>query len=713
VERILQITIIEGVRAVNFRWLIPSVLGYCVLSAITTQLATARSQPQLDLPDGSKLAQLKTQTPQKIAQFGPTGRLLSWRFNPARNQLEFRTSGGVQPQAQLLTDPTRLVIDLPGIILGRPPVTQTLSGSFRSMRVGQFDRLTARIVLELDPSHTLDPNQIRFRGPRPNYWLVQLSNPQNQGADSSPTEQSIPPSSSWPTVLRRSTPPSPPVAPLGADTSASAATGVTQIHNIRVTQDGFFIRTSGDEPQVDIQRSRDRRQVVLNFPNTTLSSGVPQRGMVIDRFGVKRAQVVQAATTPPSVRFTLWVDRKSLDWQSRFINAKDLNGIALLPANSPQLASLSNSPPPSRGRAGAVIRSSRFDTLRNSQFPTSSSVVAPTSGNVATIQAIELQEDAGQLSIRSDQPLVYTSGWDRATAAYRINLTAQLASGFRSPRTFGSRSVQRLLVRQETVNTVVILVAPAAGVQIGNLNQISPQELSLALTQSVAIAVPPPETISGSPGSNSQSIGVPPPLQQTIPVPPPINAYPASRLPRATSGRSVVVIDPGHGGPDPGAIGRGGIREKDIVMDISRQVARLLERQGVQAVLTRYDDRDLGLEPRVQIARRVNASIFVSIHANAISMSRPDINGLETFYYSSGESLARMVHRNVLRATGARDRRVRSARFYVLRRTDMPAILVETGYVTGWEDARRLATAAYRARVAEGIARGILQYLRG
>jgi N-acetylmuramoyl-L-alanine amidase len=172
------------------------------------------------------------------------------------------------------------------------------------------------------------------------------------------------------------------------------------------------------------------------------------------------------------------------------------------------------------------------------------------------------------------------------------------------------------------------------------------------------------------------------------------------------------LIDPGHGGPDPGAIGIGGIQEKRLVLDISRQVASVLERQGVQVVMSRSDDRDLDLAPRVQLASRVNASIFVSIHANAISMSRPDINGIETYYYSEGGGLARAIHQNVLRTTGARDRGVRTARFYVLRRSAMPAVLVETGYVTGREDAARLATATGRAQLAEGIARGILQYLR-
>jgi len=174
----------------------------------------------------------------------------------------------------------------------------------------------------------------------------------------------------------------------------------------------------------------------------------------------------------------------------------------------------------------------------------------------------------------------------------------------------------------------------------------------------------------------------------------------------------VVAIDPGHGGRDPGAVGIGGLQEKEIVLDISQQVAAILEQQGVQVIMTRTDDREIDLEPRVDLAERVNATLFVSIHANAIDMSRPDVNGLETYYYDSGETLARTIHNSVLEGTGTNDRRVRQARFFVLRKTSMPSVLVEVGFVTGADDAARLRDPAYRTQVAASIARGILLYIR-
>jgi N-acetylmuramoyl-L-alanine amidase len=198
-----------------------------------------------------------------------------------------------------------------------------------------------------------------------------------------------------------------------------------------------------------------------------------------------------------------------------------------------------------------------------------------------------------------------------------------------------------------------------------------------------------------------------------IPVPPPSRPIGSPPLPRIPAGRQVVVIDPGHGGPDPGAVGIGNIYEKEIVLDVARQVAANLEQQGIAVVMTRQADVDLDLQPRVDIAEQVNATVFVSIHANAISMSRPDINGLETYYFDSGISLAQSIHQGVLETTGTRDRGVRKARFFVLRQTSMPSVLVETGFVTGSEDVANFNNPTYRSRLAQGIALGIARYLRG
>lgn len=174
-----------------------------------------------------------------------------------------------------------------------------------------------------------------------------------------------------------------------------------------------------------------------------------------------------------------------------------------------------------------------------------------------------------------------------------------------------------------------------------------------------------------------------------------------------------VVIDPGHGGKDPGAIGLGGLQEKDVVLSISLQLAEILKKRGVRVIMTRSNDASVSLKGRVEQAETANANVFVSIHANAVGGNNSQVNGLETYYYSSGYRLALTIHNNLLRKVNVVDNRgVKQARFYVLRKSSMPAALVEVGFVTGSIDNRNLSNPSYRQQLAEAIANGILDYLR-
>lgn len=199
----------------------------------------------------------------------------------------------------------------------------------------------------------------------------------------------------------------------------------------------------------------------------------------------------------------------------------------------------------------------------------------------------------------------------------------------------------------------------------------------------------------------------------------PVKVLPASApavasnpaVPDIPHGEVVVMIDPGHGGRDPGAIGIGGLQEKDINTTISRRIQQVLQQRGLTVVMTRSDDTYVSLEGRTDYAERVGADVFISIHANAISLDRPDVNGLETYYYDTGQRLAQVIHDNVLQRVSMGNRGVRQARFFVLRRTSMPAVLVETGFVTGRVDAARFRDPAAVTQIADAIAAGILSYL--
>lgn len=185
-------------------------------------------------------------------------------------------------------------------------------------------------------------------------------------------------------------------------------------------------------------------------------------------------------------------------------------------------------------------------------------------------------------------------------------------------------------------------------------------------------------------------------------------------LPSVPRGRYRVVIDPGHGGPDPGAVGIGGLRETDVVLDVGLQVAQLLQARGVNVALTRTSEVDVDLPPRVALANNIGAHVFVSLHANALSMSRPDVNGVETFYFEGGSSrrLASLIQERLMAVSpGTPDRGARPGRFYVIRRTTMPSALAEMGFVTGERDAPRLADPNFRRQLAVAVAAAILEYL--
>jgi N-acetylmuramoyl-L-alanine amidase len=171
------------------------------------------------------------------------------------------------------------------------------------------------------------------------------------------------------------------------------------------------------------------------------------------------------------------------------------------------------------------------------------------------------------------------------------------------------------------------------------------------------------------------------------------------------------MLDPGHGGKDPGAIGLAGLQEKDVILPISQMVAQILERQGIQVMMTRSADYFVSLQGRTDLANRVGAALFVSIHANSMGAGRPDVNGLEVYYFGD-RRLSDTIHRSILRSIDVRDRKVRRARFYVLRNSKMPSTLVEVGFVTGQEDAPKLRNPNYQRQMAEAIAGGIIEYIR-
>jgi N-acetylmuramoyl-L-alanine amidase len=245
------------------------------------------------------------------------------------------------------------------------------------------------------------------------------------------------------------------------------------------------------------------------------------------------------------------------------------------------------------------------------------------------------------------------------------------------------------------------------------------------------------------------------------------SAQPETSPPASRGGvdrsRPIIVLDPGHGGVEKGAVGPTGLQEKDVTLDIASRLEKALERAGVSVVLTRDDDRLLSLDERTAIANHNRAALFISIHLN--SSRRSDAQGAET-YYLSGEGtddeartlaalenkvyritdedddrelpagpgdplelilwdlaqnqyliesshLAESVQRELNALVGTRDRGVRQAPFRVLTGATMPAILVEVGFVSNPQEEERLKSPAYRDHVVEAIASAVAEFLSG
>lgn len=182
----------------------------------------------------------------------------------------------------------------------------------------------------------------------------------------------------------------------------------------------------------------------------------------------------------------------------------------------------------------------------------------------------------------------------------------------------------------------------------------------------------------------------------------------ATRASRPSEGSDsvTVVIDAGHGGHDRGGIPGQRIAEKDMNLDVAQRLRNVLSASGYRVVMTRDSDVFVPLPTRVAIANSYRNAIFVCIHFNATQ--RRSAGGIETYFYSRDSlPLASAIHRLVVGGAPSSNRGVRRRGYYVLRKTNIPAVLVECGFLTNPTEAAYAQTASYRQRLAEEIAAGV------
>ena len=167
-----------------------------------------------------------------------------------------------------------------------------------------------------------------------------------------------------------------------------------------------------------------------------------------------------------------------------------------------------------------------------------------------------------------------------------------------------------------------------------------------------------------------------------------------------------IVIDAGHGGFDRGGVPYQRIGEKGLTLDVAQRLRNVLQASGYRVIMTRNSDVFIPLGTRVAIANSYRGATFVSVHFN--SSPRSGANGVETYYYRSDSAgLAASIHRNVVAGAPSENRGIRRRGFYVLRRTAIPSVLVECGFLTNPTEGRLALSASYRQQLAERIARGI------
>ncbi|MBP2242617.1 N-acetylmuramoyl-L-alanine amidase [Cytobacillus eiseniae] len=184
---------------------------------------------------------------------------------------------------------------------------------------------------------------------------------------------------------------------------------------------------------------------------------------------------------------------------------------------------------------------------------------------------------------------------------------------------------------------------------------------------------------------------------------------------KITDKKYKIVIDPGHGGKDVGSTGVSGQYEKDFTLSVSKKVENLLKQESqIDVYMTRADDSFLSQESRYRpkYANELNADLLISIHGNTFDDS--SVSGTEVFYYhKNSRKLAEVLLKHVVEATGFRDRGAKKQDLFVVKDTEMPAVLIEVGYLTNPQDESKMWTAEGQNDVAAAIVEGIKEYIYG
>ncbi|HEX5275684.1 MAG TPA: N-acetylmuramoyl-L-alanine amidase [Candidatus Rubrimentiphilum sp.] len=425
----------------------------------------------------------------------------------------------------------------------------------------------------------------------------------------------------------------------------------------------------------------DNQYVLVTFPGPTVIS-----------FAIGDAHYLTGSVSHPAAFAPFVRDGHA------FIPLNDVLRALKLPAYSPVSAGV-----PAATPAPVPSPVSTTDAGPASPMPFATSVPSPQPDQLAQVTGVDVQTQPGSVTIRIGIIGNGAYEWHRLRAPdnrWWIDVhTARLATAPIDQS--GGELVSSVRVRQQPADTVRVALSLPASEQV----DVSPGNDGITVVVSnrvVAAATRGSGTFGSIVSANASPLASP-------------AASPGARYVPANP--KLIVLDPGHGGSDPGAV-RAGLQEKTVTLDIAKRLRDLLVARGWQVVMTRSDDRDVfapndsgrdELQARDNVANSRGARLLVSIHVNSYVNSGP--HGVATYYYKASDlALAQSLSRRIAAEVGLNNNGVIKDKLWIINHAVMPAALVETAYISNPDDLSLLQSGSWRQKMAQAIADGIVDF---
>jgi N-acetylmuramoyl-L-alanine amidase len=576
-------------------------------------------------------------------------------YDEASRRLVVFADGPLTPRAFNLASPDRWVVDFPnaryrGATVKIPAIPDT---PITGIRVSQWNMGTVRMVFDLKEKASFPHDLLKISSQ--NYRLAFRMDAPRAEASRGETQHEAPN-----TVAAN------PKAPAsrtsgGNAPNAATATGPGQITGFDLEGDRLVLHTSRPVGSVQKTQLEKTGRTLYDFSGMTISPQLKKRTLSAPKLGIRQARLVQQGK---SVRLIVDAPGRDKQWKES-VNPESW---ALVQAHTTAPKSATYAPAPIEdGESGLTLKrvGKGWQLTLTAHGKVEYRLVGPSRRDRLVFDIVGGSVDLPRDSLYVDNGLIA-----------RVRSVPQ-----------GSGTLRVIVELDQDVGFAV---------------------RSTASQRSVVIAMAPPGT----------PIPAGPPIAVATPAPKRADPTPSPDIPKALDAaldhlddRKRVTIDPGHGGEDPGGQGAHGTEEKDITLSLALKLQKLMRDSGMDVQMTRTDDMQIQLRPRVAMGDNFDSDVFISIHTNAIA--NPKISGIETYYFTPQSlPLARAVHRHLVAKLGRPDRGVRRNNFVVVKYNKMPACLVEIGYLTNPTEEKLLKSAAYQQKAAEAILAGVQDYFR-